>query len=96
MLIIVCIPPRHRGYRDAMSPPRLIIARNSVFAHKGTPFVLADVARDLGVRFAIEGSVRRTGDQIRLNAQLVDIANLSELYLSYPGNHASEGRRSVQ
>ncbi len=57
-----------------------VIARNSVFAYKGKPFVLADVGRDLGVRFAIEGSVRRTGDQIRLNAQLVDIATGDNLW----------------
>ncbi|HKG72742.1 MAG TPA: tetratricopeptide repeat protein [Aestuariivirgaceae bacterium] len=57
-----------------------VIARNSVFAYKGKPFVLADIARDLGVRFAIEGSVRRTGDQIRLNAQLVDIATGGTLW----------------
>ena len=42
--------------------------------------MLADVGRDLGVRFAIEGSVRRTGDQIRLNAQLVDIATGGTLW----------------
>jgi adenylate cyclase len=57
-----------------------VIARNSVFAYKGKPFVLAHIARDLGVRFAIEGSVRRTGDQIRLNAQLVDIATGGTLW----------------
>ena len=50
-----------------------VIARNSVFSYKGKPIILADVGRDLGVRYAVEGSVRRTGDQIRLNAQLVDI-----------------------
>ena len=57
-----------------------VIARNSVFAYKGKPLVLADVGRDLGVRFVVEGSVRRTGDQIRLNAQLVDIATGDNLW----------------
>ena len=57
-----------------------VIARNSVFAYKGKSIVLADVGRDLGVRFAIEGSVRRTGDQIRLNAQLVNIATGGTLW----------------
>src|SRR6185503_7239953 len=57
-----------------------VIARNSVFAYKGKPLVLADVARDLGVRFVVEGSVRRTGDQIRLNAQLVDITTGDNLW----------------
>ena len=57
-----------------------VIARNSVFAYKGKPLVLADVGRDLGVRFVVEGSVRRTGDQIRLNAQLIDIATGDNLW----------------
>lgn len=57
-----------------------VIARNSVFAYKGKPLVLADVGRDLGVRFVIDGSVRRTGDQIRLNAQLIDIATGDNLW----------------
>ena len=45
-----------------------------------SPLVLADVGRDLGVRFVVEGSVRRTGDQIRLNAQLIDIATGDNLW----------------
>ncbi|RVB77447.1 MULTISPECIES: tetratricopeptide repeat protein [unclassified Mesorhizobium] len=57
-----------------------VIARNSVFAYKGKPLVLADVGRDLGVQFVVDGSVRRTGDQIRLNAQLIDIATGNNLW----------------
>src|SRR5438552_4859919 len=57
-----------------------VVGRNSVFAYKGKPLVLADVGRDLRVRFVIEGSVRRTGDQIRLNAQLIDIATGNNLW----------------
>ncbi|RWC27954.1 MAG: guanylyl cyclase [Mesorhizobium sp.] len=57
-----------------------VIARNSVFAYKGKPLVLADVRRNLGVRYAVDGSVRRTGDQMRLNAQLIDIATGDTLW----------------
>ena len=57
-----------------------VIARNSVFAYKGKPLVLANVGHDLGVRFVVDGSVRRTGDQIRLNAQLIDIATGDNLW----------------
>ena len=57
-----------------------VIARNSVFAYKDKPAALADVARDLGVRFVVEGSVRRTGEQIRLNAQLIDTATGDNLW----------------
>ena len=57
-----------------------VIARNSVFAYKGKPVVFADVRRDLGVRFVVDGSVRRAGDQIRLNAQLIDITTGDNLW----------------
>ncbi|MER8811156.1 adenylate/guanylate cyclase domain-containing protein [Mesorhizobium australicum] len=57
-----------------------VIARNSVFAYKDKPAAVADVARDLGVRFVVTGSVRRTGDQIRLNAQLIDAATGDNLW----------------
>ncbi|MGX5850743.1 adenylate/guanylate cyclase domain-containing protein [Mesorhizobium sp. PL10] len=57
-----------------------VIARNSVFAYKNKPAALADVARDLGVRFVVEGSVRRTGEQIRVNAQLIDTASGDNLW----------------
>ncbi|BAV46472.1 adenylate class-3/4/guanylyl cyclase [Mesorhizobium loti] len=57
-----------------------VIARNSVFAYKDKPAALTDVARDLGVRYVVEGSVRRTGEQIRLNAQLVDTATGENLW----------------
>lgn len=49
-----------------------VIARNSVFAYRGKPVVVADIAHDLGVRYVVEGSVRRVGEQIRINAQLID------------------------
>ncbi len=57
-----------------------IIARNSVFALKGRPVVLADVARNLGVRYVVEGSVQRAGDQTRINAQLIDAATGDHLW----------------
>jgi adenylate cyclase len=57
-----------------------VIARNSVSAYKGRPVVLADVARDLGVRYVVEGSVQRAGEQIRVNAQLVDMTTGDHLW----------------
>ncbi|MBP2235270.1 TolB-like protein/class 3 adenylate cyclase/Flp pilus assembly protein TadD [Sinorhizobium kostiense] len=57
-----------------------VIAKSSVFAYKRKPVVLADVARDLGARYAVEGSVQRTGDQVRVNAQLIDAANGDHLW----------------
>ncbi|QRM57240.1 adenylate/guanylate cyclase domain-containing protein [Sinorhizobium sp. BG8] len=57
-----------------------VIAYGSVAAYKGKPLILADIGRDLGVRFLVEGSVRRTGDQIRVNAQLIDVAGGDHLW----------------
>jgi adenylate cyclase len=50
----------------------MVIARNSTFPYKGKPVQIKQVAEDLGVRYVLEGSVRRAGDEIRINAQLVD------------------------
>jgi adenylate cyclase len=49
-----------------------VIARNSAFSYKGKPVKVRQVAEDLGVRFVIQGSVRRVDDTIRINAQLID------------------------
>ncbi len=51
-----------------------VISRNSVFKYKGQSAVPREVARELGVRYVVEGSVRRNGEQIRINAQLIDTA----------------------
>lgn len=49
-----------------------VIARNSVFTYKGRAVNVGEVARDLGVRYVLEGSVQRAGDRVRITAQLVD------------------------
>jgi TolB-like protein/Flp pilus assembly protein TadD len=49
-----------------------VIARNSSFSYKGQQVKVRQVAEDLGVRYVIEGSVQRAGDQVRINAQLID------------------------
>ncbi|HXV23257.1 MAG TPA: tetratricopeptide repeat protein [Alphaproteobacteria bacterium] len=49
-----------------------VIARNSVAIYKDRPVVLQDVARDLGVRYIVEGSVRRAGGRIRVSAELIE------------------------
>jgi len=49
-----------------------VIARNSVFNYKGKTVKIKQVAEELGVRYIMEGSVRRVGDQVRINAQLID------------------------
>ncbi|MCP5071780.1 MAG: tetratricopeptide repeat protein [Rhodobacteraceae bacterium] len=49
-----------------------VVARNSTFVYKGQSVNIAQVAEKLGVRYVLEGSVRRVDDQIRVNAQLID------------------------
>jgi TolB-like protein len=49
-----------------------VIARNSTFAYKEKSPDVRQVARELGVKYVLEGSVRRVGDQVRVNAQLID------------------------
>jgi TolB-like protein/class 3 adenylate cyclase len=49
-----------------------VIARNSVFAYKGKPVKIRQVAEEMGVRYVMEGSVRRARDRVRINAQLID------------------------
>ena len=49
-----------------------VIARNTAFTYKGKSVDVKQVGRELGVRYVLEGSVRRVGDQVRVNVQLVD------------------------
>jgi adenylate cyclase len=49
-----------------------VVARNSSFSYKGQQVKVRRVAEELGVRYVMEGSVQRAGDQVRINAQLID------------------------
>jgi adenylate cyclase len=49
-----------------------VIARNSSFAYKGQSPDIRKVSRELGVRYVLEGSVRRAGERVRINAQLIE------------------------
>ena len=57
-----------------------VIARNSAFVYKGKTFNVPDVCRRLGVRFALEGSVRKAGNRVRITAQLIDGASGGHLW----------------
>jgi len=56
----------------ATMPDLFVIARNSSFTYKGKAVQVKKVAEDLGVRFVLEGSVQRSGDAVRVTAQLID------------------------
>jgi adenylate cyclase len=58
----------------------LVIARNSTFAYKGKSVDLKQVRGDLGVRYILEGSVRKAGQRVRITCQLIDAANSTHLW----------------
>ncbi len=62
-------------FRDLM-----VIARNSSFAFKGAPVSIVKVGRELGVAYILEGSVRRSGNRVRITAQLVDAQTGSHIW----------------
>jgi adenylate cyclase len=53
-------------------PSLFVIARNSCFTYKGRPVDVKQVGRELGVRYVLEGSLRKSGNRIRVTAQLVE------------------------
>jgi TolB-like protein/class 3 adenylate cyclase/Flp pilus assembly protein TadD len=57
-----------------------VIARNSAFSYKGRPVDVRQVGRELGVRYAVEGSVRRVGERVRITAQLVETETANHIW----------------
>jgi TolB-like protein len=57
-----------------------VIARNSSFIYKGKSVHMQRIAEELGVRYVMEGSVRRGGDRVRITAQLNDVASGSHIW----------------
>jgi adenylate cyclase len=61
--------------------PRLfVIARNSTFTYKGKPVKVKQVSEELGVRYVLEGSFQRSGDRVRITAQLIDALTGNHLW----------------
>jgi TolB-like protein len=58
----------------------LVIARNTMFTYKGKAVDVRAVGRELGVRYVLEGSVRRAGDRVRVNVQLIESATGNHLW----------------
>src|SRR5262249_5228854 len=57
-----------------------VIARTTAFSYKGKPVDVRRVARELGVRYVLEGSVRRLGERVQVNVQLIDGESGSHLW----------------
>jgi adenylate cyclase len=58
----------------------LVISRNSAFTYKDKPVNARQIGRELGVRYVLEGSVQRSGDRVRVNAQLIDAVTDAHLW----------------
>jgi len=61
----------------------LVIARNSTFTYKGKPVDLKQVGRELGVRYVLEGSVRRAGNRLRITGQLIEAATGTHIWADH-------------
>ena len=57
-----------------------VIARNTAFTYKGIAVDVKQLGRDLGVRYALEGSVRRLGDQVQVNVELIDAVTGAQVW----------------
>jgi TolB-like protein len=64
----------------ARLPWLFVIARNSAFTYKGKPIDVKQVARELGVRYVLEGSVRKAGNRVRITGQLIDTATGAHIW----------------
>jgi TolB-like protein len=58
----------------------VVIARNTAFTYKGKPLDLKTIGRELNVRYALEGSVQRGGNRMRVNVQLIDAETGNHLW----------------
>jgi adenylate cyclase len=61
-------------------PRMFVIARNSTFIYKGKPVKVKQVSEDLGVRYVLEGSLQRSGNRLRITAQLIDALTGNHLW----------------
>jgi adenylate cyclase len=61
-------------------PDSFVIARTTAFTYKGKQIDVKQVGRELGVRYALEGSVRRLGDTVQVNVQLIDTENGAHIW----------------
>jgi TolB-like protein/class 3 adenylate cyclase len=57
-----------------------VIARNSSFTYKGKPIDIKQVGRELGVRYVLEGSVRKAGNKVRITGQLIEVSTNAHLW----------------
>jgi TolB-like protein/class 3 adenylate cyclase len=61
-------------------PDMFVISRNTAFTYRNKPIDTKQIGRELGVRYVLEGSVRRSGNQVRVNTQLIDAETAAHLW----------------
>ena len=64
-----------------------MVARNSVFTYKGRPERVEQIGRELGIKYVLEGSARKSDNQVRITAQLIDT---QVVYLDLRGTGRSD------
>ena len=67
-----------------------VLARNTTFQYKGKAVDVPAVGKKLGVRYVLEGSVRKSGEQVRIAAQLIDVNNGAHLWAEKYDRHLSD------
>jgi TolB-like protein/Tfp pilus assembly protein PilF len=67
-----------------------VIARNSTFVYKGRPVDTPEIARKLGVKYLVEGSVRSGGGRLRISAQLIDAPRRSHIWAEHYDSELSD------
>ncbi len=78
-------------------PDSFVIARNTAFTYKGKPVDVKQVGRDLGVRYVLEGSVRRVGESITLNAQLISTETGAHVWADrFEGDRSKLGQLQIE
>jgi adenylate cyclase len=78
-------------------PDSFVIARNTAFAYKGKPVDVKQIGRELGVRYVLEGSVRRLGETITLNAQLISTETGAHVWADrFEGERSKLGELQVE
>jgi TolB-like protein len=74
-----------------LNPERLgVIARTSAMKYKGTSKTIAEIGRELGVSYVVEGSVRRAGTRVRVTAQLIRVADQTHLWSESYDRHCED------
>jgi TolB-like protein len=74
-----------------------VIARNTAFTYKGKPIDAKQIGRELGVRYLLEGSVRRLGEKVEINAQLISTETGAHVWADrFEGDRSKLGQLQVE